>query len=153
MRKSALTILAFGLAIVAAELLSVSGAHAAKWTVCNRSPNNVDVAIAWQTSNGFISRGWWNIRACGGCAVVFNRPLEASIVFLRGEAAGGIEYSGNSLLCIRRTAFEMPRANTSRQACLRRGGQFASFGQHNIRTQNHTTNLQRPAGPGPVCID
>jgi uncharacterized membrane protein len=41
------------------------------WTVCNRSAKDVQVSIAYVnpgSRGGFISEGWWKLRACGGCA-------------------------------------------------------------------------------------
>src|SRR5215468_10982842 len=46
-------------------------AWAQSWKVCNRTADNMTVAIAYSNSFGqIITEGWWTIRACGGCATV-----------------------------------------------------------------------------------
>jgi uncharacterized membrane protein len=153
MHRASLAAVVLGLAVAALPLVSASPANAHKWTVCNRGPDNVDVAIAYPTSNGYTSEGWWTLRACGGCAVVFNGTLAASLVFLRGESASGAEYGGTTLFCTARSPFTMARSNTSRRNCERRGGQFKTFGTQKFVKTNHTTNLLRPSGSRSICID
>jgi uncharacterized membrane protein len=152
MRKAAVML---GFVLATGGMLSTSSAHAATWAICNRSAYNVDVAIAYGVPNGYTSEGWWTVRACGGCAVVFSGNLAASGVFLRGENTNGAVYGGSNLFCTRQSAFTMAHANVDRAECTRRGGKTVSFQMHTIRSNRTrlTTTLNNPRGSSRVCID
>jgi uncharacterized membrane protein len=48
-------------------------AHAASWTICNKTTEDLNVAIGYfHTSGQWLSEGWWTVRSCGGCARVMD---------------------------------------------------------------------------------
>src|SRR5438128_7703384 len=65
--------MAVGLILLAASLGLSSHAHATHWTVCNRTAEDLNIAIAYvDNENLTATEGWHGINKCGGCAVVLN---------------------------------------------------------------------------------
>lgn len=47
-------------------------AEAAHWSVCNHTPESLNVAIAYHNQNQTITEGWRVIGPCGPCVVMLN---------------------------------------------------------------------------------
>jgi uncharacterized membrane protein len=64
----------FFVALVLSVFVVSADAQAAQWwTICNRTAEDLDVAIAYfHPSEEWFSEGWWGLKACGGCARVMN---------------------------------------------------------------------------------
>lgn len=142
------------LIIVTLLLLAAPWASAAEgsWTVCNRSGKDVQVSIAYVnpgSRGGFISEGWWKLRACGGCAMVLKRDetSDPRNVFLHVENTDGVVVtSGNSRMC---TA-SFKHTIVGNDNCVKRGfkdGWYKHLDSVNL-DKRHTTNIR-----GPGCID
>ncbi len=149
--------LAFGVLMITAGTMAAREARATTWTVCNRSAEDVSVAIAFNLKDArqYISKGWWTLRACGGCKVVFSGNLPITGAFLRGEGADGDKWEGETLFCTAPRRFEIPNANVDERTCRARGQEAKQFKMHVLNTQNYTTTLRDTRRyPGKkTCID
>lgn len=144
---------AFLAASIAAAAAAPLPAHAYMWKICNKTPEHLRVAIAYQDrDNQWISRGWWEVRACGGCANVLDlAKTDTEAQFYRATALDGSErLSGGGRFCVNPSgSFHL--ANRGR--CP--GGYTApGFQRVNVEysDRNFTSNIL-PARNGPVCID
>ena len=140
------------LSLLGMTAIGAAPAGAITWSVCNRTADPMSGVVAYGRGNTYVSRGWWNLRACGGCARV---ATDASVTgaFVRGETAGSAFVQSTDLFCIRRRAFTMPGANVSSALCRSRGGEFAQFRMVILQSANHTTNIVGRSPSGRVCID
>ncbi|HET9256570.1 MAG TPA: DUF1036 domain-containing protein [Pseudonocardiaceae bacterium] len=70
-------------------VLGTTAGNQGSWRVCNRLNEEVNVAISYVNPRrgGFISEGWWPLRARGACATVLVRSQtsDPNNVFLRAE--------------------------------------------------------------------
>src|SRR5262252_7513514 len=58
---------------LAASVGVCANAYAAHWSVCNRTHEDLDVAIAFMDNQDtFMSEGWHPLNSCGPCVVVLN---------------------------------------------------------------------------------
>lgn len=158
MRKASLSRLPLcllGVLTITAGIFSASPARATSWKVCNRSSEDIEVAIVYSAGDArnYISKGWWKLRACGGCAVVYNGNLPIRGTFLRGEGAKGAVWEGDNLFCTSESRFEIPNANADEATCRHRGHDMKAFELHVIKSEDFTTTLSNTR-PGAVrCID
>lgn len=142
-------------AIVLAFVLSSgirNDAHAGEWSVCNKTPDNLTIAIGYADSHGGINtKGWWTLNQCGGCANVLNgnETADRGTLYLHAHAnngAGIIE--GDESFCVAERAFTLGGAQGSN--C----GDRKSFRRENVDlTKNWTTNISGHGLKGNVCID
>jgi uncharacterized membrane protein len=134
-------------------------AHAASWTICNRTAEDVNVAIGYlHTSGQWLSEGWWTIRSCGGCAQVMNLAKTDQVrQYFRAETTGGSERVGGSTrFCVSNRSSGQPPFTVGRASQCR--GNYVSVG---FRAQdvewadrNFKTNINpQPGSGGRVCID
>ena len=147
----------FVAAIVSLTTLSLAAgitgpASAKTWKVCNHTPHDVRVAVAYHKGDVITSKGWYRIRACGDCKTLVNEPLEYSLAWLRGVSDNVRIFEGETLLCIKSAPFEMARANRSGLFCSRNGGKMEAFQQVNLTSNIHTTNLNGQSS-GRTCLD
>jgi uncharacterized membrane protein len=142
--------------VLAALCSAAPFAHAAQrtWTVCNRTPEPVRVAVAYGApGGGYESRGWWDLPACGGCKVVLSRDVPVTGAFLRGESRSGAVFADDTLMCTSvDSPFAIGRADLERN-CSGRAGEFKTFSMHHLSKARHTTNLTGKGPNGRVCID
>jgi uncharacterized membrane protein len=136
-------------AVAAVALLSSfpEGAKA-DWTVCNRRAEKAVIAIAYISHDGsYVTKGWWTLSACGGCAKVL-LPSQAggfNDVFLHAQAPGGAGIiEGDASFCIRNSSFFMharvPNCPTK----------LFEHEQINLN-KNWTTNMTGRTFSGSVC--
>lgn len=127
-------------------------AGAASWTICNKAPENLLVAIAYlDKQNRWVSEGWWNLQRCGGCARVMDlSQTDAADQFYRAISSSGLErVSGGDRFCVSPQRFTVP----NRGQCP---AGFSAAGFRRVKVEysdrNHTSNIN-PAPGGPVCMD
>jgi uncharacterized membrane protein len=121
----------------------------AEWTICNRTAEDVDVAVAFvNPRGGFVSKGWYTLGACGGCKTVLqrNETSDPNNVFLRAEGRNnGFLIDGDHQFCASDGRFTI----TTRQCNDKRG-----FKQEMINLDKHfTTNITGRSSSNKVCID
>jgi uncharacterized membrane protein len=118
----------------------------AAWEICNKTPDEMSVAIAYvNPGGGFISEGWWNLRACGGCKKVLvpSDTSDHKNVFYRAEGGGTIE--GDSQFCVSNSSFKM---NGKGNCPVKKG-----FRHKEINLADWRTNITGQSPSGRVCID
>jgi uncharacterized membrane protein len=153
MRNATLVLVTIALlATVDGFLMLTSPARADSWTVCNRSPEELNAVIAYSDGRQYISKGWWRLGACGGCKTVLSGNIPIKGVFLRAEGASST-VEGTELFCAKRTAFEMPNANADDRACRARGGEQMAFSLHKLTSGRFTTTLHGAPNSRTHCID
>jgi len=150
---------AFFSAAAAAAIVLVSGlpheARAASWTVCNRTPDRLTIAIGYPAvSAQILTEGWWTIGGCGGCAIVMdartaNQLPDKTTTYLRAEfndGSGSVE--GDENFCVDANAFHIN--STASPGC----NDMRSFRTQQVNlNKNHTTNITGRGRSGQVCID
>ena len=104
--------LALSLAALATTSVGLSAnAHAKAWTICNQTPEDLWVAVAWRDrQNRTVSNGWWQISSCSGCTVVMDHTAntEYQNVWVHAKNRDGIErFGGDTKLCVRSGAFKI----------------------------------------------
>jgi uncharacterized membrane protein len=140
-------------AVAAVALLSSfpEGAKA-DWTVCNRRAEEANIVIAYiGHDGGFVTKGWWTLRACGGCAKVL-LPSQAggfNDVFLHAQAPGGAGIiEGEHSFCVTNGNFLMNAKDSSNCPATK------LFERQQINlNKNWTTNMTGRTSSGSVCID
>ena len=139
------------LAYLSAAILQ-SDANAKGWRICNRTAEDLDVAIAYKDrQDQWISKGWHGLRSCGGCAMVMDHGrTEYTDVFLHAKnGAGVVRFGGGARFCVTSSAFTVRNGP-------RCGGGYtaASFSKQVIASgdRDFVTNLTGRAS-GRVCID
>jgi uncharacterized membrane protein len=133
------------IAMVAAVVLSSAVvAEAQSWQICNRLTEDRVVSIAYVnlgSSGGFISEGWWTVKACGGCAKVLLRKetSDPHNVFLRAkDSRGNVVMDGGSRMC----SASFKHTIVGNDSCKRRGFEDAMYRHVTVDlNKNYTTNL------------
>jgi uncharacterized membrane protein len=122
----------------------------ADFKVCNNTADKVTVAAAWvNPRGGFISQGWWGIRACGGCeTVVLSSETSDPRNYFFHAHGGGLRWEGDSRFCTTRKAFKI----IGNQNCAARGFDVNGFQHVTSRSGNLTQTLTGRSSSG-VCID
>jgi uncharacterized membrane protein len=144
--SAALTlVLSFGLTAVA---------WAESWQVCNRTPDNMTVAIAYSNSFGqIITEGWWTIRACGGCATVVGSEKARALpdkrnAYLYAHVGSTATIRGDESFCVGDSEFTIN--SSASPGCPHR----RPFKAESINlNRDHTTNITGRGVSGNVCID
>ena len=138
---------------ITAGILSASPSWATKWTVCNDSTEQIEVAIVYDSGGTYVSKGWWEVPQCGGCKVVFNGNLPIKGTFLRGEGSEGSVWEGDDLFCTSESAFEIWDANADEATCRHRGHDMKAFQLHIIKGEDFTTTLRDTRPGSSRCTD
>jgi uncharacterized membrane protein len=119
----------------------------AAWKICNKTADDMRVAIAYVNPRvgGFISEGWWTLRACGGCKTVLqaSQTSDPHNVFYRAEGGGVVE--GRDQFCVGSSPFKM---NGTRNCGVKKG-----FVHKQINIANATSNITGRSSSGRVCFD
>ncbi|MEF3367473.1 DUF1036 domain-containing protein [Methylocystis sp. 9N] len=124
----------------------------ADFKICNRTPESITVAAAWVSpSGGFVSEGWWTLRACGGCeTVVLRSETSDPHNYFFYAHAGAKEWRGDSMFCTTRSAF---RISDAKRCPLKRRGEMKGFIHVTSGSGNQTRTLTGRSSSGGVCID
>jgi uncharacterized membrane protein len=123
---------------------------AADFKVCNRTADPVTVAAAWvNPRGGFISEGWWKIRACGGCetVVLSSETSDPHNYFFHGHG-GGLRWEGRDRFCTTARRFKI----VGHQNCAGRGFNVTGF-RHVTSTSGNVTQTLSGRSRSGVCID
>ena len=140
-----------GIAMAACLLFSVSTPLAqAGWQICNKTADELTVAIAYINNQGYISEGWWRLNACGECNTVLSsgETSDPYNVFYRAELAGGNDpvIDGDSYFCVSTGAFTMLGKGDCSDKRAFRHKEIDISG-------NYTTNITGRSASGRVCYD
>lgn len=130
----------------------------AGWSVCNKSPYPVWVAVAWDENGSYASRGWWHLGACGACAVVLSgRPATAGVfVYAVTDSDEPVLAGSNNLFCVRDDAFLFRRENavSAPNQCSQSGGHRVDFMLSQLQHgSNVSTDIVGRSLNGSTCID
>jgi uncharacterized membrane protein len=119
----------------------------ADFRLCNNTSNRVSIAIAYTDADGWVSEGWWNVKA-SGCETLVRGPLAAEFYYAYAMDERGGEWKGKAFMCTRDREFKI----NGRNDCFVRG--FDRTGFFEIDTgkdsRNWTVQLTDPAQPQPT---
>jgi len=79
------------------------GSASADFTVCNQTASAVELALAYQQGDVWISEGWWSAGA-GGCATLVEGNLHNQFFYVRGESESK-NWEEDFSFCYRDAAF------------------------------------------------
>lgn len=124
------------------------------WTVCNRTGQPMDIAIAYVnpgSRGGFISEGWWGLNACGGCATVLMRheTSDPRNVFLYAHNKGNAIVTGSSRMC----RMNPKHTIIGNDRCVQRGFQDGYYQRISVNMDKRWTTNITPSPGTPGCID
>ena len=88
----------------------------ADFRLCNNASTRVSVAVAYTDGRGWVSEGWWNLKA-GACEMLLRGPLAAQFYYVYAMDERGGEWKGKSFMCTRDREFRIE----GRENCLVRG--------------------------------
>ena len=97
--KVVFSVLTFGLA------LGASPARA-DFRLCNNTNARVSVSLAYTNGTGWVSEGWWNIKA-SGCEILLRGPLAAQYYYIYAMDERGGEWKGKAFMCTRDREFRI----------------------------------------------
>lgn len=143
-------------ATLALVLNVAAQASANGWIICNRTPEKLDVAIAYHDGpNGWLTEGWWQLNACGGCKTVMEHSkTDGTNVFLHATTTKGVpRIVGEGRFCVSDHAKGAPAWTGRSGKKCGPGYVSASFQKHVVDTdKNFTTNIRGKVG-GRTCVD
>jgi uncharacterized membrane protein len=127
------------------------------WRICNKTPEELQVAVAFNPGNGqHVSKGYYNLKACGGCANIGSFGVKG--VWYRATSLDGTaRVEGNDLFCVHLTSrFQLGSPNDQGKCSVSTSpnSQLVARGFHLVRISGgrHTTNIVGGAS-GRTCID
>src|SRR5689334_6730586 len=88
---------------LAASVALSANAQADGWHICNHTPEELNVAIAYKdTQEQWISKGWHKLGSCGGCAMVMDeRRTEYTNVYYHAQNSSGDQrIGGQTRFCV-----------------------------------------------------
>jgi uncharacterized membrane protein len=100
--------------------------------VCNRTHNQISIALGYRAERGWQSEGWW-VSSPDSCAIVFQGDLTARFYYLYAadDIAGG-SWDGPVFMCTRDEVFTIFGV----EDCLARGYERTGFFE--VDTQNRS---------------
>ncbi len=124
----------FALALGAVILVLLAPPQArADLRLCNRTGMEVGVAIGYNSKSGWISEGWWNLKA-EACETLISGALDSRYYYVYAAARDySAEWTGAAQLCTSRTKFSIKGT----EDCLVRG--YDRHGFFEIDTGEQTT--------------
>ena len=108
--------------IAALFLLPFAASARADLRLCNNTANRASVAIAYTDGSGWVSEGWWNLKA-NGCEILVRGPLAAEFYYVYAMDERGAEWKGKTFMCTRDHEFRI----NGRQDCFVRGFDRTGF--------------------------
>ncbi len=100
--------------------------------VCNKTSNQINIALGYRAERGWQSEGWW-LAGANDCVIVFQGDLNARFYYLFAvDDIGGGAWDGAIYLCTRDEAFTIFGV----EDCLARGYERTGFFE--IDTQDQT---------------
>jgi uncharacterized membrane protein len=127
----------------------------ADWHICNKTPENVVTSIVFDDGQGYVSTGWYKIRACGGCATVYHGMPKLRGAFFHGESEDGVmKWGGTYSFCVMTNRFSLgPRWATDCGGQRGGGYRMEDFSLQKLTGNDFTTNLTGKDRSGKMCID
>jgi uncharacterized membrane protein len=144
---------ALGTLIILCGAIASERSEAANWRICNKTAEPMWVAIAYDPGNGrHVSRGWWRLNACGGCATIGNYNV-LGVWYHAHNRDRSRRVEGDDLFCT-----SSPMAfNLDNQAACRvptnRSLAFLGFRSVVLRGSTFTSSITGRAANGSMCID
>jgi len=140
-------------AISALVILTGAGqvAHA-EWIICNKTAEELNVAIAYKNPSGyFTSRGWWRVGACHDCKTVLQsgETSDTEFVYLHAHSPDGrrVWGQGGATFCTNDSSsfkyFQTSNCAAKKPFLLK---------QVDLKKQ-WTSNLTGPTSTGAVCLN
>ncbi|ATQ66653.1 DUF1036 domain-containing protein [Methylosinus trichosporium OB3b] len=131
----------FAPTVIVSFWLCATTAAEADFRMCNNTSNRVSVALAYTDGRGWLSEGWWNLRA-SDCETLLRGPLAAQYYYIYAMDERGGEWKGKAFMCTRDREFRID----GREDCFARG--FDRTGFFEIDTgrdaKNWTVQLTDP---------
>src|SRR5262245_7236425 len=100
------------IAAVTLALLAPTAPSLADFKICNKSKEQVDVAIGYEAGRDvWIAEGWWTIKH-GQCATLWSGPLKNRFYYLYAEGDKGTEWDASDggkagTFCIKNEKFKL----------------------------------------------
>jgi uncharacterized membrane protein len=130
--------------VVLALAAAWSAPARADFRLCNNTNARVSVAHAYTNGSGWVSEGWWNIKA-SNCETLLRGPLAAEYYYVYAMDERGGEWKGKAFMCTRDREFRVE----GREDCFVRG--FDRSGFFEVDTgkdaKNWTVQLTDPGQP------
>ena len=109
--------------VLFAASMSLASPAAADLRLCNKTDDQVGVAVGYKNAENWISEGWWNLPA-QSCEVLLEGPLSARFYYLYAlDYVQGGEWAGSAFMCTREKEFTI----TGIEDCLARGYERTGF--------------------------
>jgi len=113
--------------------------------LCNKTANQVGVAIGYKNQSDWITEGWWNVGAAA-CETILAGPLVARFYYVYAvDYDQGGEWSGRAVMCTRDRAFTIKGITD----CVARGFERTGFFEVDTGEQGAwTVQLTEPTQQG-----
>ena len=125
------------LAVTAAGLLISAPAHAGL-DACNKTAEDIYVAVAHNSDQGWISLGWWMINP-KSCVTMVGGNLQYRYYYVYAESETQT-WGGNHNFCIQDAKFDIVGGDN----CEARGYETVGFFEHDIGGNTDYTVLITP---------
>jgi uncharacterized membrane protein len=143
-------VIVLGTAATLSLLIALGAPAEASWRICNKTADSMDVAIAYvNPSGGFISEGYWEVPACGGCKQVLSSDdtSDQNNVFVYAKTTDGTPFlEGGSEFCVGKSPFTRDGKGNCRNS---KGFRHVVIDL----AKGHTTNITGKAPSGRQCMD
>ena len=106
---------------------------------CNKTNENIYVAIAHNTDQGWFSLGWWTIQP-NSCMTMLGGALQYRYYYAYAESDSGRSWGGNHNFCISNEKFDIVGGDN----CESRGYETAGFHEHDVGGNTEFTVLIGP---------
>ncbi|MFM9973342.1 MAG: DUF1036 domain-containing protein [Beijerinckiaceae bacterium] len=122
------------LAMVITNAMLAPKAHA-DLRICNMTSSKVGVAVGYRDAQGWLTEGWFNLRA-NACEAVLKGDLNFKYYYIHGvDYDRGGEWGGRSYLCTREREFTVRGIEN----CLARGFERTGFFEIDTGEQKNWT--------------
>lgn len=113
--------------------------------LCNKTDNQVGVAIGYRDQVDWITEGWWNL-AASSCETLVAGPLVSRFYYVYAVDYGqGGEWGGKAFMCTRNKEFTIRGI----EDCVARGFEKSGFFEIDTGEQrNWTVQLTEPTSRG-----
>jgi uncharacterized membrane protein len=134
-----------------AVLLGFAGEARADLRICNNTPNRVGVSIGYRDPQGWVTEGWFNLKA-NSCEAVLKGDLNFKYYYIYAlDYDRGGEWGGASFMCTREREFSV----RGFENCLARGFDRTGFFEIDTGEQKNwtiqLTDANRQGGQPPAA--
>lgn len=117
--------------IFGVSILAFSLPASADLRVCNKTQNQINIALGYRAPRGWQSEGWW-LAATNECAIVYNGDLNARYFYLFvADDISGAAWDGKVFMCTRDESFTIFGV----EDCLARGYERSGFFEVDTRNK------------------